>query len=154
MRRQLWVLWTGILFSMITISVIFLLVLPLILKNPIRPPGDPFLRWIRWIFIGLVFGLWGLGVWAVRRARRFWSTPGLAEALSAGTGPAAESHPTFRWSLIGWSILEGGIIVDVVYWLLSQDWGNTLPAVLIHGFTFLVSNPLYIVGPVPGGGRR
>jgi len=141
MRRQLWALWTGLLFSIVMTSVIILLVLPRIMQNPIRPPESPFLRWMRWGFIGLVFGLWLLGIWAVQKARR----------LGSAAGPAAEPHPTVVWSLAGWSALEGGIIVDLVYWLLSQDWGNTLPAMLIHGFTFLISNPLYIAGQAPAG---
>ncbi len=130
---------------MVTTSTVVLLVLPRIMKNPIRPPEDPFLRWIRWGFIGLVFGLWGLAIWAIQKARRLWSA----------AGPAEEAHPSLRWALTGWSALEGGVVVALVYWLLSQDWGNTLPAILIHGLTFLGSNPVYIAGwslPEPPSG--
>lgn len=151
MRRQLWILWSWYVFSAGVTSVLFLVVLPRIMKNPIRPPEDPFLRWMRWGFIGLVFGLWWWGVWAIWKARRLWSTSGPAEASPSAVGPVSEPHPTLRWSFVGWAALEGGIIVDVVYWLLSQDWGNTLPALLIHGLTLLVSNPVYIAGQAPGG---
>jgi len=143
MARQLWVLWTGLLLGMVTTSVIILGVLPRIMKNPIRPPEDLFLRWIRWGFVGLVLGAWLLGIWAVQRARRLWSASGPPEA------PASEP-PAVAWALAGWSALEGGIIVDLIYWLLSQDWGNTLPAMLIHGLTFLWSNPLYITARASG----
>ncbi len=149
MRRQLWVLWTSVLFSMATTSVVVLLVLPRIMKNPIRPPEDPFLQWMRWGFIGLVFGAWLLGIWSVQKARRLWLASSPAGIPSSAAG-SSEPHPTLRWSSVGWAALEGGIIVDLVYWLLSQDWGNTLPALLIHGLTFLGSNPAYIAGQAPG----
>ncbi|GBC84744.1 hypothetical protein HRbin11_01177 [bacterium HR11] len=144
MQRRLWVLWTSFLLGMVTTSVIVLGVFPRIMKNPIRPPEDLFLRWIRWGFVGLVLGAWLLGIWAVQKARRIGSAAGPSEA------PAASESPTVVWALAGWSALEGGVIVALIYWLLTQDWGNTLPALLIHGLTFLWSNPLYIVGQSSG----
>lgn len=143
--RQLWALWTGLLFSMATTSVIILGVLPRIMKSPLRPPEEPFLRWVQRGFFVLVLGTWAFGLWAVRQARRLRGATGLPPTPPPEVRTPAES-PVVSWALAGWSALEGGLLVDLVYWLLSQDWGNTLPALLIHGLTFLGLNPVYIGG--------